>query len=159
MTTLDGKPLVLSDYKRKPVVLVFGSFTCPTFRALAPRLEELRNAYRRKIGFIVCYTREAHALGEWEVQRNRDENIRIDQPADLAGRTRLATMTRTGLKLDGDWGVDAMTDATTTAYDAMPDGAVVIDAEGKIALVQHWADPHAIDRVLKELTSERRRVR
>src|SRR5690349_14679654 len=49
LATLDGKTVRLADaVARGPVVLVFGSFSCPPFRMKQPRFEALARRYAGK---------------------------------------------------------------------------------------------------------------
>lgn len=150
---LDGKPVSLSKYRGKPTVILFGSFTSPTFRDKAPVFDTMKKDYRNKANFIIVYTREAYPNNEWEVQRNVDEQIRVGQHTTIEERTRLAKLTAEGMKIDMDVLVDEMDDGVAKAYDAMPNGCVILDAQGKIVRKQKWADAYgaklAIDEALR----------
>jgi len=39
---------------------------------------------------LVIYTREPHAIGQWEVARNDREQVAVEQPTNLPGRIALA---------------------------------------------------------------------
>src|SRR6476469_10830567 len=53
-----GKIVALRNYKGKtPVVLVFGSYSCPNFRAASATLEELYAKYGQRIPFLLVYIR------------------------------------------------------------------------------------------------------
>ena len=148
--TTDGKPVSLSRYRGKPTVILFGSFTSPTFRDKAPVFDAMRKDYRNKANFIVVYTREAYPNNEWEVQRNIEDQIRVGQHTTIEERTRLAKLTAEGMKLEMDVLVDEMDDGVAKAYDAMPNGCVVLDAQGKIVRKQKWADAYGAKLALDE---------
>jgi Iodothyronine deiodinase len=62
-----GKSTVrLSDVRGKsPVVLVFGSYTCPNFVS-ADALNALCQHYGNQARFFLVYIREAHAADNWQ---------------------------------------------------------------------------------------------
>ena len=61
-TTLDGEAVRLSDFaKKKNVLLVFGSATCPMTAASIGGINELYDRFRGdEIEFLFIYVREAH---------------------------------------------------------------------------------------------------
>jgi len=66
-----SKNVSLHDFRGKtPVVLVFGSYTCPNFRSSADALKALQVKYGAKAQFLLVYIREAHADGDWQSTRN-----------------------------------------------------------------------------------------
>jgi len=141
----------LQAYAGRPLVIIFGSFTSPTFRDKAAAFEALFRKHKSRVGFLVIYTREAYPVNEWEPQRNIDEQIKIAAHTTLNERTAMAKLTRDGLKITLDMAVDDIDDAVATAYRATPNGLVLIDSGGKIAYVQRWADPFALDAAIADL--------
>jgi hypothetical protein len=67
LKTADGKETVkLSKLiGPKPVVLVFGNFTCGPFRALYPDVEAVYERYKNQATFVMVYVREAHPTDGW----------------------------------------------------------------------------------------------
>jgi tetratricopeptide (TPR) repeat protein len=49
-----------------PVLLVFGSYTCPNFRGAADTLNRLYPEYKDRIPFYLIYIREAHSTTDWQ---------------------------------------------------------------------------------------------
>ncbi|MBC7785510.1 MAG: redoxin domain-containing protein [Burkholderiales bacterium] len=137
---IDGKLVTLQSLKGRPTVLVFGSFSSPTFREHVTKFDDLRKDYRTKANVVVIYTREAYPANEWEVDRNVDSQVKVTQPASIEERNKLAMQTRDAAKLNMDILVDDMDDAVSIAYGALPNGCVVIDAEGVVIAKQKWAD-------------------
>jgi thiol-disulfide isomerase/thioredoxin len=88
----DGRQSVhLADLRgQKPVVLIFGSYTCPPFRDVYPSLERLHQAYGDRVAFYYVYIREAHAEDGWKMPRNRREGIAISDPKTMAERNAVA---------------------------------------------------------------------
>jgi hypothetical protein len=54
-----GERVRLSDYRGRPVVLVFGSFRCEVLRAQLGRLIELHTAYAGRVAFLFTVIRNA----------------------------------------------------------------------------------------------------
>jgi hypothetical protein len=144
LKTTTDRTQALSAYKGKVVVLVFASYTCPVFREKAAALEKLSRDEGLKAVFLVVYTREAYAMGEWEVERNKAENIQIEQPKTDAERRDLAKQTVNTLKITVPVVVDGIDDTVTKAYGLTPNGAVVIGRDGRIAGKQKWFEPTAL---------------
>jgi Iodothyronine deiodinase len=144
-------PLRLNTLKSRPTLLVFGSYSAPTFRAKAPDLEKLRTKYGSVANIWLIYTREAFPAAGWDVERNRDAKIRAEQPTTLAARITAAQAARKELKLTLPLAVDDISDATSTAYGLMPNGAVVLDKKGIVAAAQQFFDGYAADRFLESL--------
>jgi thiol-disulfide isomerase/thioredoxin len=136
LTSLDGKKQVrLSDYRgAKPVVLIFGSYTCPPFRDVYPKLEKLHQEYGREVAFLYVYIREAHAEDGWKMPRNQHEGIKILEPKSMADRSQVAKQACTFFKTAIPAVIDTMDDATDRAYAAWPSRIFVVDNTGKIAV-------------------------
>jgi Spy/CpxP family protein refolding chaperone len=138
---LNGRPLQLSSFKGRVVVITFGSHTSPHFRQRAPQLEELRRTYGPRAVFVLVYTSEAHPTGQWELARNHQEQVRIAPHADIDARRAAAKGSRDALGLKSEILLDPMDNAAARAYGAGQSGAVIIGRDGKIVVVQNWLDP------------------
>ncbi|MCL7417041.1 MAG: hypothetical protein M8354_04285, partial [Halalkalicoccus sp.] len=58
--TLEGNPVELSGlWEDRPIVIEFGSITCPIFAAKVDAMDALAQTYDG-IDFYIVYTREAH---------------------------------------------------------------------------------------------------
>lgn len=125
----------LSDYRGdKPVVLIFGSYTCPPFRDVYPTLERLHKEYRREVGFLYVYIREAHPEDGWKMPRNQREGIAITEPKSMAERVEVTKQACAFFKTAIPAVVDTMDDATDRAYAAWPSRIYLVDVDGKIAV-------------------------
>jgi hypothetical protein len=141
---LDGQNIQLSTYQGKIVLLIFGSYTSPSFRQRVIQLERLKRDYGARIHPIIVYTAENHPVGKWEVQRNKDEGISLEQPTDMDGRIALARRARESLKITVPIVVDTMDDATMQAYGGTTNAAVLIGRDGMILARQKWFEPYAL---------------
>lgn len=132
----DGKQTVrLSDFRgKKPVVLIFGSYTCPPFRDVYPKLERLHADYGEQVAFFYVYIREAHAEDGWKMPRNVREGISIKDPKNMAERVQVAKQACAFFKTSIPGLVDTMDDATDRAYAAWPSRMFVVDEDGKLAV-------------------------
>jgi hypothetical protein len=83
LTGVDGdKPVRLADLRGKPVVLYFGSCTCPIFRQSVGEIGSVSAAYQDQVQADVVYIREAHpnaglpseSGGRQAIQTNRERD-------------------------------------------------------------------------------------
>jgi Spy/CpxP family protein refolding chaperone len=148
----DGGQVSLSSLKGRVIVLVFGSYSSPTFRNRAAALEKLRSEYGTRATFFVVYGREAHPLGEWEVSRNKEDGISVEQAKSIESRKAAATKVREKLKVTTPILLDSMGNDTAVSYGAGPNSAYVIGRDGAIAARQQWFEPLALRRVLDAAT-------
>jgi len=155
LKTLRGKEVRLSDFhKKKPVVLVTGSLTCPIYRKNLVGLQRLYERYGGRAAFFVLYTVEAHPVGsvspyadrEWLTQSNQKDGILIPQPADYAGRVKQASRMRQMLSSTVPVLVDEMDNAVWTQYGSAPNAAYYIDSRGVVQVRQDWFDPLGFER-------------
>ena len=131
---VSGAKVALRDYRRKgPVVLVFGSYSCPNFRSSASALRALQAKYGTRAAFLLIYIREAHAGSQtWQSTRNQRENIDLAPATTLAEKQDHATMCSRQLHLAFPAVVDGMDGAVETAYAAWPSRAFVIGRDGRV---------------------------
>lgn len=151
---LDGQSFFLSTYKGKPLVLIFGSYTCPNFRDHAKALDDLQRRYSTRASFLLIYTKEAYPAGGWEVDRNKDAEISLPQHKDEAARIAAAKQAKSTLALTLPVAVDDMDDSVSSTFDAFPNGCIIFDRNGQIAKRQKWAEPEGIRHALDELMSK-----
>ena len=148
---LGGRKVGLASFKNRPFVLIFGSLTAPTFRENAAALNDLKKVAGTRCGLLVIYTREAYPKGVWDIDRNKTDGIAIPPHRDAAAREAAARAAVDKLNLRLDVALDGMDDATATTYGGLPNGAVVVDREGKVALRQRWVDPSGLKQKIEEL--------
>jgi thiol-disulfide isomerase/thioredoxin len=148
---LDGRPVQLSYFKGRVLVLVFGSYSCPTFRHQASALEQLAKSHGNRADFLLVYTKEAHPKGgDREIARNREDGIEVEAPASDADRRALAKTAKDALHLTLPIAIDSLDNTTGKAYGAIPNGAVVIGKDGHVFAHQKWAEPVSLAGLIEQ---------
>lgn len=131
---LDGTPVRLSEeVGDKPVVLVFGNFTCGPFRSHAGNLERLAQQYGDRAKFFLVYVREAHPSDGWWSLGNRRFGIDLTQPTTTEERQAVANRCQAHLQLAIPFLVDNIDDAVGAQYSGMPNRFYLIDGQGRVA--------------------------
>jgi len=148
LNKIDGAQVSLSTLKGRVVVLIFGSYSAPTFRNRAAGLGKLRSDFGTRATFFVVYSREAYPTGEWEIGRNKDDGISVEQPRTIEARKTAATAARDKLKLTTPILLDSIGNDTALAYGAGVNSAYVIGRDGAIVARQQWFEPIALRRAL-----------
>lgn len=135
LTTQDGSRTIrLSEqFGSKPIVLVFGNFTCGPFRSFYPMVDELCQRYQDEAIFLAVYVREAHPSDGWLMESNTKVGVKVAQPQNFAERTSVAQQCFAKLKYSMPLLVDEIHDPVGNAYSGMPARLYVIDPDGKVA--------------------------
>lgn len=135
LKTADGKgDVTLSKLiGPKPVVLVFGNFTCGPFRMQAGNVEKLYRKYNDRAHFVMIYVREAHPTDGWKMDSNEMAGVSLPQPATYDERAKVAQLCGDKLALGFPMVVDTIDDAVGSYYSGMPSRLYLIDSEGKVA--------------------------
>ena len=135
LKTQDGeKTIRLSEViGKKPVVLMFGNFTCGPFRAISPGVETVHERFKDDAVFIGVYVREAHPTDGWKMESNSKVGVAVAQPKTYDERKSVAQQCNQLLKLKMPLLVDDIDDSTGNAYSGMPARLYVIDTEGRVA--------------------------
>jgi thiol-disulfide isomerase/thioredoxin len=135
LKTLDGKETCrLSKLiGPKPVVLVFGNFTCGPFRVLASEVDALAQRYKDDAKFVMVYVREAHPTDGWVMASNAKVGVEVKQPTTYDERVKACSQFNTKVKPSYPVLVDEIDDRVGHGYSAMPGRLYVIDTSGKVA--------------------------
>lgn len=150
---LEGAEMILGELcKDKPIVLEFGSLSCPQFRARAPQMERLAGALGDRAQCLLVYTLEAHpqdvnspyANRVWVHPKNEDEGVLVDQPTTYEQRVALATKAVEDLGISFPVLVDGMDNAVWEAYGKRPNSAFIIDKGGTVSSKQFWCNPREL---------------
>lgn len=116
----------------RPVLLVFGSYTCPNLRAQAPVLNQIHRQLGDQVQFLQVYIREAHTAGEWQSSINEREGVNWKQPADAPQKAEHAVACSRLLKFQFPAVVDGMDHAVEDAYAAAPSRIYLVSPDGEI---------------------------
>jgi hypothetical protein len=135
LKTNDGKgEIVLSKLVGpKPVVLVFGNFTCGPFRSQAGNVEKLYRMYKDRAEFVMVSVREAHPTDGWRMDGNDMVGIALAQPKTYDERVSVAQKCGSLLGLGFPMVVDTIDDPVGGQYSGMPSRLYLIDRRGKVA--------------------------
>jgi hypothetical protein len=140
LDAVDGTTISLDELRGRPVVVEFGSYTCPIFYAHIEPMEAIVR-HHPEAAFLVVYTREAHP-GEI-VPAHRT----IQDKREAARRLVASEPIRRAVLIDDLEGT------VHRAYGAAWDSAYVIDENGLVVLRQAWANPADVDAVLADLAA------
>jgi Iodothyronine deiodinase len=145
LPSLDGRPWWLGDHLGRPVVLEFGSYTCPIFCGRVGRMEQLRDEFP-EVAFAIAYVREAHP-GEvtppHESIERKTALARAVIAAEGIRRTVLVDST------DGD---------VHLLYGGGYNSIFVLDAQGHVVVRRFWNEPSDVRVALLQMRSNRRPI-
>ncbi len=138
LTDLDGNAVGLRDLRGRPVVIEFGSYTCPIFSDRVPPMERLARKHATA-AFLVIVVREAHP-GELSpphatVAEKRSAARRLAMEEGLGRRVL----------------VDDLDGTVHRAYGGAWDAVYVVDAGGRIAFRRAWNHPDEVAAALAAL--------
>jgi tetratricopeptide (TPR) repeat protein len=150
------------SHPSKPVVLVFGSYTCPKLRGSAADLKRIAEQYRDRVDFRLVYIREAHAEdgseAQWQSTINAREGISLSPARNLAEKREHADLCVRKLNLPWAAVVDGMDGGAETAYQAWPSRVYVIGRDGRIAFNSRLGEfdfrPAELDTALREILAK-----
>lgn len=138
LTKNDGKVKTVSLrdlHGKQPVVLIFGSMTCPPFRSQLDGVDEVYEQFKDRAEFLFVYIREAHPDSVLAVvDADGGESLfKIPQAADASTRTSSAAYCQRTVKLSMPIAVDGIDNAVGKAYAGWPNRMVVVGTDGKVA--------------------------
>jgi thiol-disulfide isomerase/thioredoxin len=130
LRAVDGKSEVtLSQLRGKPVVLIFGSCTCPPFVASLKSVERLHAEHQDRVHFYIVYIREAHPVDGWAISNNQ---FQVTTPTTLKERQKIAQDFAAKLHIPIPVLVDGIEDQVEKSYSVWPNRMYILDADGKI---------------------------
>jgi peroxiredoxin len=130
LKTLDGKETVkLSSLQGKPVVLIFGSCTCPPFVSSTEKTDKLYQTYKDKAHFYLVYVREAHPTDGRAIPGN---DFQVRSPQSNEERHKVAQDFAEKLKVSIPILVDSIDDQVEKTYACWPNRMYILDAAGTI---------------------------
>lgn len=119
--------LRLSDVGGRPIVLIFGSYSCSPFRREISKLNRLYREFSSQVAFHLVYMREEHPDHE------RVEELDLKQPATLAERAENAAFCASEARIDMP--ITQSQTAKAAAQEALDDMASVDVPD---AARDHW---------------------
>lgn len=141
--TANGMQTTIKDLASgKPVLLIFGSLTCPMTASAMPALNELYQKFGNRVEFVIVNVREAHP-GELHPQPETAEE-KQDHARALARH------------YDLPWNVvsDDIDGHLHRSLDPKPNSAFLIDADGMIVFRSLWAsDQRALRKALESVAN------
>lgn len=142
LPTTDGDYLSKTDLAGRPVLIAFGSISCPMTASAMPTLKRLHGEFGDAVQFLMLDVREAHP----------GENI--EQPDTLEAKCRNATELKNRYELEFPMVVDDLDGTVHRALGTQPNAVFVADATGTIVFRSLWAsDEKALQRALEAVAA------
>jgi thiol-disulfide isomerase/thioredoxin len=126
--TIDGGRLRSDDLGERPVLLIFGSSTCPVTDNAAPGLNELHRRFGDRVRFVMVNVREAHP------------GKAFPQPKTMDVKTAHATKVRGIYSFTFEIAVDDMDGTLHRAMSPKPNSAYLLAPDGVILFRAQWAN-------------------
>ena len=143
----------------KPLVLIFGSYTCPKLRSSAAGLLSTYEKYATRADFRLIYIREAHDEGQWQSSINQREGVSLPPARDLADKKAHADLCVRKLGIPFPVMVDGMDEPAEKAYAAWPSRVYVIGRDGRVAFNSYLGEqdfhPAELDAALSAAFQDR----
>ncbi len=128
LVTTSGDRLVNHDvFDDKPVLVIFGSMTCPMTASAAPSVQELYDEFGDRVKFIMLYVREAHPGENFTQSATMEEKL---ESARALKKFYDIQWTVAADNVDGD---------LHRALDPKPNSAYLVNSEGTIVFRSLWA--------------------
>lgn len=139
LPTIDGGRFRSSDLGGRPVLMVFGSSTCPVTDNAAPGLHDLHRRFGDRVRFVMVNVREAHP------GRN------YPQPKTAAAKLARAAALREVYDVTFEVASDDIDGTLHRAMSPKPNSAYMLSPTGTILFRAQWAnDTEALATALDE---------
>ena len=157
-----SRQISLRDFHGKsPVVLIFGSYTCPNFRSSAEALKALAAKFGKQVPFLLIYIREAHTVEDWQSTRNEREGVDLPRARTLPEKQEHAMICSRSLHLPFPALLDGLDNKVEKAYGAWPSRAFVIGRDGSVVYSSHLTEldfsAEDMDAALRDALSDHQR--
>ncbi len=146
LPTTDGGRIMLGGHSsdRRPVLLVFGSLTCPVTQSAAAGLRELHARHGNDVRFVVVNVREAHP------------GASTGQPRSDEQKLRHARALRATHGFDFEVAVDDIDGSVHRMFGPRPNSAYILDPDGTILFRAQWANlTRSLDEALAAAVANR----
>jgi len=151
LTAVTGETVTLASLRGKPVVIEFGSYTCPVFRRQVAPLQTLQARFGDDVHWVLVYTKEAHPIDGNVARINEREGIEVPQHVSFEKRVEAAKLCRKKMNLKALVLVDGIENKVTESYGGHPNRGFVIDAAGKVVSRQNWINADRTRQALEGL--------
>lgn len=120
--------------EKRPVVLIFGSITCPPFRGQLTGVDAVFEKYSDRAEFLFIYIREAHPDSILSVVGTDGEEslVKMPQPADFDTRLSSAGFCQRTAQLKLPVAVDKIDNSVGKAYAGWPNRMLVVGTDGRV---------------------------
>ncbi|MEE9158782.1 MAG: deiodinase-like protein [Gammaproteobacteria bacterium] len=142
---LNGNPFPVAVlWRDQPLVLEFGSLSCPIFHSNGPSMEDIYAKYdqgtakQARVGLL--YVREAHP--GWFVGRHDDFSDKLNNAQTLQGKGLARPI----------W-VDSLDGGLDGTVGPRANAVYIIDTDGTLIYQSVWNVPSEVDRVLDRLVN------
>jgi hypothetical protein len=143
LTTGDDRQTVSLKKLRakKPVVLIFGSVTCPPFRGQLNGVEQVYREFRDRAEFLWVYIREAHPDSVLSLRdaSGQEKLTPVPQHTEFSSRSSVAAACQRTWELQMPIAVDGIDNSAGQAYAGWPNRMVVVGTDGRIAFASPGA--------------------
>ncbi len=145
LVTTDGGELTDQDvFGNRPVLLLFGSITCPMTASAMPFLTQLHSEFGDRVDFIMLNVREAHP----------GEHFR--QPLTAVEKLEHARALKQLYGISWTVATDDIEGSLHRALDPKPNSAFLVDAAGVSVFRSLWAsDQKAVRQALESVAAGR----
>ncbi|MDX2504588.1 MAG: redoxin family protein [Gammaproteobacteria bacterium] len=143
LETTDGNTISKQDFvNRKPLLLIFGSLTCPMTASAMPIIERLYGIFGDKVEFVMLNVREAHP-GEY-----------LPQPESVENKLENAHKLKQLYGIDWTVATDDIDGSLHRALDPKPNAAFLMSITGSVMFRSLWAsDEEALTQALDDLVN------
>lgn len=145
LVTISGNRLVNGDvFSDRPVLVIFGSMTCPMTASAAPSVQQLYDEFGDRVKFIMLYVREAHPGEHFTQSETMDEKLEYARALKKI--------------YDIQWTVaaDNINGDLHRALDPKPNAAFLMSGEGTVLFRSLWAaDRDALHQALDAVAAGR----
>jgi thiol-disulfide isomerase/thioredoxin len=129
LPTLGGGRFRSTDLgETAPLLLIFGSYTCPVTDSAAPGLRQLHARFGDRVRFVMVDVREAHP------------GKAVPQPKTLEEKTAHAEQLRDGHSFKFEVAVDDIDGTFHRAMSPKPNSAYLLGKDGTILFRAQWAN-------------------
>ncbi len=146
LPTTDGGRIRKTDFVGvKPLLLSFGSVTCPMTIDANPKLKHLHDQFGDRVAFVSLYVREAHP------------GDRYPQPQTMEQKLEFARELKKRDRLPWPVAVDDIDGTLHQKLDPKPSAVYILDVDGRVAFRALWSNDRegVLRRALEELAAGR----